>query len=86
MFYNDKTGKSNFADDYLLSEYFGKRFKSKKLQKLAGFTTIVAVTAYMLSAIQGISTLMSSIAYLGFAVAFTLFMLCMYVFPYVEAL
>lgn len=26
------------------------------------------------------------IAYLGFAVAFTLFMLCMYVFPYVEAL
>lgn len=50
-----------------LSEYFGKRFQSKKLQKLAGFTTIVAVTAYMLSAIQGISTLMSSIIGLSYS-------------------
>lgn len=52
---------------FTLSEYFGKRFKSKKLQKLAGFTTIVAVTAYMLSAIQGISTLMSSITGLSYS-------------------
>lgn len=52
---------------FTLSEYFGKRFQSKKLQKLAGFTTIVAVTAYMLSAIQGISTLMSSITGLDYS-------------------
>ena len=52
---------------FTLSEYFGKRFQSKKLQKLAGFTTIIAVTAYMLSAIQGISTLMSSITGLSYS-------------------
>ena len=52
---------------FTLSEYFGKRFHSKKLQKLAGFTTIIAVTAYMLSAIQGISTLMSSITGLSYS-------------------
>ena len=61
---------------FTLSEYFGKRFKSKKLQKLAGFTTIVAVTAYMLSAIQGISTLMSSIT--GFLYVDDLANLCVF--------
>ncbi|MBQ7976252.1 MAG: sodium:solute symporter family protein [Clostridia bacterium] len=44
-----------------LSAYFGKRFANKKIQRLAGVITVVAVTAYMLSAMQGISTLMSSI-------------------------
>jgi len=44
-----------------ISEYFGKRFNDKKMTKLAGAITIVAVTAYMLSAMQGISTLMTSI-------------------------
>lgn len=51
-----------------ISEYFGKRFCSKKLQRLAGVTTIVAVTAYMLSAIQGISTLMTSITGLDYSI------------------
>lgn len=44
-----------------LPEYFGKRFNDNKLQVLAGITTIFACTAYMLSAMQGISTLMESI-------------------------
>lgn len=44
-----------------LPEYFKTRFNNKKIQKLAGITTIIAVTAYMLSAMQGISTLMNSI-------------------------
>lgn len=42
-------------------EYFGKRFSSKRLRILASITLIFAVTAYMLSAMQGISTLMTSI-------------------------
>ena len=44
-----------------ISEYFGKRFQDKRIQVLAGITTIVAVTAYMLSAMQGIATLMELI-------------------------
>lgn len=42
-------------------EYFGKRFASRRLQKLASITLMVAVTAYLLSAIQGVSTLMTQI-------------------------
>ena len=44
-----------------IPEYFAKRFKSKRVRILASLTLIFAVTAYMLSAMQGISTLMSSI-------------------------
>lgn len=61
-------------------EYFGKRFRSNRIQKLAAFTTIIAVCAYMLSAMQGITTLMSSITGLSYKtcvviawVSFTLF-------------
>ncbi len=61
-------------------EYFGKRFKSDKIRKLAAFTTIIAVCAYMLSAMQGISTLMTNITGLSYRacvliawVSFTLF-------------
>lgn len=50
-----------------IGEYFGQRFCNKNLQRLAGVTTIVAVTAYMLSAIQGISTLMTSITGLSYS-------------------
>lgn len=42
-------------------EYFGMRFNSKRLQILASATLMVAVTAYLLSAIQGVSTLMTQI-------------------------
>ena len=49
-----------------VSEYFGQRFQSKAVQRLAGITTIVAVTAYMLSAIQGIATLMQLVTGLAY--------------------
>lgn len=42
-------------------EYFGYRFLSERLRKLAAFTLIIAVSAYLLSAIQGVSTLMMSV-------------------------
>lgn len=42
-------------------EYFGKRFASQRIRKLASISLLVAVTAYLLSAIQGVSTLMTSI-------------------------
>lgn len=49
-----------------IPEYFGKRFKSDKIRSLAAFTTIIAVCAYMLSAMQGISTLMTNITGLSY--------------------
>lgn len=42
-----------------IGEYFGKRFCDNRIRVLAGVTTIIAVTAYMMSAIQGVSTLLS---------------------------
>lgn len=47
-------------------EYFGNRFASKRLRKLASITLMVAVTAYMLSAVQGVSTLMTQITGLSY--------------------
>lgn len=44
-----------------ISDYFGIRFNSSGIRILAAVTTIVAVTAYMLSAIQGVATLMTAI-------------------------
>lgn len=49
-------------------EYFGKRFSSRRLRMLASITLMFAVTAYMLSAMQGISTLMTSITGLDYKV------------------
>lgn len=61
-------------------QYFDKRFKSNKLRKLSAITLFVAVCAYMLSAMQGISTLMTAITGLDYKwcviiawVAYTLF-------------
>ena len=50
-----------------LPAYFGKRFNDKKVQVLAGITTIIACLAYMLSAMQGISTLMTAITGLEYS-------------------
>ncbi len=49
-----------------IGEYFGKRFCDKRIRILAGITTIIAVTAYMMSAIQGVSTLLSAITGLSY--------------------
>ena len=61
-------------------EYFGKRFNSIRIRVLASLTLMIAVTAYLLSAIQGVSTLMTQITGLDYKscvilawVAFTIF-------------
>ncbi len=51
-----------------IPEYFAKRFTSNRLRKLASLTLIVAVSAYLLSAIQGVATLMTSITGLSYGV------------------
>lgn len=47
-------------------EYFGKRFSSRRLRMLASLTLMFAVIAYMLSAMQGISTLMVAVTALNY--------------------
>lgn len=42
-----------------IPEYFGKRFDSKNVRKLAATTAIVMMAVYLLSVMQGIGTLMS---------------------------
>lgn len=61
-------------------EYFGNRFNSRRIRVLASLTLMIAVTAYLLSAIQGVSTLMTQITGLDYKacvilawVAFTIF-------------
>lgn len=49
-------------------EYFGKRFSSRRVRMLSSITLMFAVTAYMLSAMQGISTLMTSITGLDYRI------------------
>ncbi len=44
-----------------IPEYFARRFDSKKLRMLIGICVIVAVGAYLLSVMQGMATLMTSI-------------------------
>ena len=44
-----------------LPEYFGRRFCSVHLRRLSAVILLVSVSAYLLSAIQGVATLMSSI-------------------------
>ncbi len=54
------------AEVHTVPEYFGKRFSSKRLRMFSSITLMFAVTAYMLSAMQGISTLMNSITGLDY--------------------
>lgn len=44
-----------------LPEYFGRRFRSERVRRLSSIIMLVSVSAYLLSAIQGVATLISSI-------------------------
>ena len=50
-----------------LPEYFGSRFDSPALKKLSSLILIVSVSAYLLSAIQEVATLISSITGLDYS-------------------
>lgn len=47
-------------------EYFGRRFQSVPLRRLSSLIMIISVSAYLLSAIQGVSTLIASITSLRY--------------------
>lgn len=52
-----------------LPEYFGSRFLSPGLRRLSALIMIVSVSAYLLSAIQGVATLISSVTNLSYSLS-----------------
>lgn len=46
------------SEVYTIPEFFGKRFCSEKIRLLATITSIITMTVYLLSVIQGVGTLM----------------------------
>ena len=51
-----------------IPEFFGKRFNSKAIRKLAAITAIVMMSVYLLSVIQGIGTLMTAVTGVNYTV------------------
>ncbi len=49
------------SEVYTIPEFFGKRFCSEKMRNLATITSIITMIVYLLSVIQGIGTLMSTV-------------------------
>ena len=49
-----------------IPEYFGKRFASKHIRRLAAITAIVMMAVYLLSVMQGIGTLMNAVTGLDY--------------------
>ena len=47
------------SEVYTIPEFFGIRFVSERMRKLATITSIITMTVYLLSVIQGIGTLMN---------------------------
>ena len=44
-----------------MPQFFGDRFNSKRIQRLAGVTTIISMTAYLLAVLQGTTLLMQEL-------------------------
>lgn len=60
---------------YTIPAFFGKRFCSTTMKKLAAITAIVTMTVYLLSVIQGIGTLMTVVTGLDYNICITLALL-----------
>ncbi|MEC5425881.1 sodium:solute symporter family protein [Virgibacillus sp. C22-A2] len=50
-------------------EYFGKRFNSVRIQKAAGITTILGMSAYIIAVTQGGALLFSSVSGLSYSIS-----------------
>lgn len=58
-----------------IPEYFGERFQSTAMRRLAAITAIVTMTVYCLSVIQGIGTLMNAVTGVSYNLCITLALL-----------
>lgn len=63
-----------------IPEFFGIRFCSNKLRKLAAITAIIMMSVYLLSVVQGVGTLMTAVTGVDYRICVTLAVL---VFTYI---
>jgi len=58
-----------------IPEFFGKRFCSEKVRKLATITSVITMTVYLLSVMQGIGTLMNVVTGVDYNICIVLAMI-----------
>ena len=63
------------SEVYTIPEFFGKRFCSEKMRNLATITAIITMVVYLLSVIQGIGTLMSTVTGVDYNICIVLSLL-----------
>ena len=71
------------SEVYTIPEFFGKRFCSDNLRKLATVTAIITMTVYLLAVVQGVGTLMYTVTGIDYKVCI---ILCAVVFSAVSIL
>lgn len=59
-----------------MPQYFGDRFNSKRVQRLAGITTIISMTAYLLAVLQGTTMLMQELTGMSFSICLLISWIC----------
>lgn len=69
------------SEVYTIPEFFGKRFCSPALHKLATITAIITMTVYLLSVIQGVGTLVHTVTGIDYAICVVV---CIIVFAFVS--
>lgn len=65
-----------------MPEYFGERYHDPKIRRVAGITTVVSLTAYLLASITGVGILMEELTELSYPVCLFLAWLCFTTFTF----
>lgn len=65
-----------------MPEYFGTRYKDRKIRRVAGIITIISLTAYLLACITGVGILMQELTGLSYEVTLLLAWLCFTIFTF----
>lgn len=64
------------AEVITMPQYFGDRFNSKRVRQLAGITTIISMTAYLLAVLQGTTLLMQELTGMSLLVCLIISWVC----------
>lgn len=65
-----------------MPEFFGERYKDKKIRRVAGIITIISLTAYLLACITGVGILMKELTGFSYNVCLFLAWMCFTVFTF----
>lgn len=64
------------AEVITMPQYFGDRFNSRRIQQLAGITTIISMTAYLLAVLQGTTLLMQELTNMSLIICLLISWVC----------